>query len=55
MGYIKDGQRRKSHVDSTFFPVDFDEIAHDSGYRIGTNREKPTIHHLTSSIFLRGR
>ena len=29
------GQRRKNHVDSTLFPLGFDEVAHDLGYGKG--------------------
>ncbi len=46
MGYIEDGAEKKRVMRL---------IAHDSGRQKGTNRGRPTVHHLTSSVFLRGR
>lgn len=39
-----------------FFLLGFDEVAYDSELiQKGTNRERPTLPHLTSFVFLRGK
>ena len=38
------------------FPLGFDEVAHDSEYgREQIEKDRPTLHHLTSPILLRGK
>ena len=46
-------QRRKDHVDSTFFPTGFWWGCTWFGMRKEINREGPTSHHFTLSILLR--
>ena len=48
-------QRRKYHVDSTLFPTGFWWGCTWFGIWKGTNQEGPMLHHLTSSILLRGQ